>query len=313
MGMAANSIKAALLLYCLALAASNTIGPVKTLFPTNGVPATVSPTNNTCRHFFRGWDVTGVLDEFDLTVNDGINTPCDCVKSSANTASRHQLGPPPSAANITMAVSSKTALLLCCLALTAVSAFADDDDKFIDNGGDEICKKEIDTVTVVFPTGLPQNVSVSGGSCRHFYRGWDVTGVVNEFDLTVTDGIQHSCDCIKECMKRIGVCMAWVWKFTGDASGQRTCTLYSQFNLPPQVTIAYNTTGSVDANGQSTLGAVDANPHNNEQFGHIQPANLVQAGSTIPRCMTNDGKNPDPDCKSGMVVLFGDDKHTLVC
>ncbi|KAK9811866.1 hypothetical protein WJX72_011478 [[Myrmecia] bisecta] len=207
--------------------------------------------------------------------------------------------------------SLKAALLLCCLALS-VSAR-----QLLDNNDndDNICKDQLKDISVLFrgtgATALPAKLSAAGNKCTHFYKGFDVTGVVNEFDLTVADGIHTACDCTRECIKRIGVCSAWVWKFTGDASGQRTCTLYSQFNLPPHVTLAYDIANSKNDAGVITTGALDNNPHNAEQFGHIQTGNVKQPGSTIPQCMTNDGKNPDPGCRSGMVTLLAN--NSLVC
>ena len=58
-------------------------------------------------------------------------------------------------------------------------------------------------------------------------RGFDVTGVTTEIDLTFPQ-IKNECDCIEACLDRKGTCDNYVWKFsTADsvASGYRTCTL----------------------------------------------------------------------------------------
>src|SRR5436305_7051105 len=73
-------------------------------------------------------------------------------------------------------------------------------------------------------------------------RGFDVTGVVTEVDLTFPR-VKTECDCIQECLKRPGTCANYVYKFSTPASvksGYRTCTLYSDFNLPAKVTIEFD-------------------------------------------------------------------------
>jgi hypothetical protein len=77
-----------------------------------------------------------------------------------------------------------------------------------------------------------------------------VTGVVTEVDLTFPK-IQSSCDCIQECLNRPTTCASWVYKFsTADSvkSGHRTCTLYSQFNLPSGVAIDINLNSHLNKN-----------------------------------------------------------------
>ena len=67
-----------------------------------------------------------------------------------------------------------------------------------------------------------------------------------EVDLNINDKIFTECDCLQNCLDRSDTCVAWVWKFTGDPSKARTCTLYSNFNLPPSVTIAFNVSASIN-------------------------------------------------------------------
>jgi hypothetical protein len=64
-------------------------------------------------------------------------------------------------------------------------------------------------------------------------RGFDVTGVTTEIDLTFPE-IQDKCDCISACIAQSATCNNYVWKFsTPDSvtSGYRTCTLCN----PPAV------------------------------------------------------------------------------
>jgi len=58
-------------------------------------------------------------------------------------------------------------------------------------------------------------------------RGFDVTGVTTEIDLTFPE-IKNECDCIKACLDYKTICNNYVWKFSTPESvksGYRTCTL----------------------------------------------------------------------------------------
>ncbi|PVH92671.1 hypothetical protein DM02DRAFT_543138, partial [Periconia macrospinosa] len=116
-------------------------------------------------------------------------------------------------------------------------------------------------------------------------RGFDVTGVVTEVDLTFPQ-VQSACDCINECLKRPTTCAAYVWKFSTPQSiqqGHRTCTLYSQFNLPTDVTIA-----------------VDVQKSKNVQL--LQAGNNPQAGAPVPQTFKDVNNTiPDNDAVSGEV------------
>lgn len=121
-------------------------------------------------------------------------------------------------------------------------------------------------------------------------KGFDVTGVVTEVDLTFPEikGISSfpyqattnliptdSCDCIQACLDRPGSCAAYVWKFsTADsvAAGHRTCTLYSQFNLPTDVVIAVDIPNSMNINGDELV----AN-NNNPQKGSLVGQTFMDA------------------------------------
>jgi hypothetical protein len=120
--------------------------------------------------------------------------------------------------------------------------------------------------------------------CIRYTRGFDVTGVTTEVDL-VFPRVKNECDCIQECLKRLGTCANYVWKFsTPDSvkSGHRTCTLYSNFNLPLDVTLAF------DVNNSKNISALNTNP---------------QPGSLVPQAFKDSNLNttPDPDAVSGPV------------
>jgi hypothetical protein len=58
-------------------------------------------------------------------------------------------------------------------------------------------------------------------------RGFDVTGVTTEIDLTFPQ-IKNECDCIEACLNSKETCNNYVWKFSTNTSveiGYRTCTL----------------------------------------------------------------------------------------
>lgn len=106
--------------------------------------------------------------------------------------------------------------------------------------------------------------------CVRYTRGFDVTGVLTEVDLTFPQ-IRSECDCIQACLDRPGTCANYVWKFSTRASvksGHRTCTLYSQFNLPAQVVVEVdlNSTLNENVNAEEVL----ANG-NNPQIGALVP------------------------------------------
>ena len=109
--------------------------------------------------------------------------------------------------------------------------------------------------------------------------GFDITGTSTEVDL-VFPQVKSACDCIFECLKRYKSCSAFVYKFTVPSS-HRTCTLYSNFNLPPSVTIGFDENTSVDINkvGLNTL--------------------TPQPGSPVPHCTADGTNGHDHHCVSG--------------
>jgi hypothetical protein len=101
-------------------------------------------------------------------------------------------------------------------------------------------------------------------------NGFDITGVVTEVDL-VFPQIQDKCDCIQACLDRPSTCASWVYKFSTPASvksGHRTCTLYSQFNLPSQVAIEIDLKNGLNKN---INGAEITANGNNPQAGSLVP------------------------------------------
>jgi hypothetical protein len=120
--------------------------------------------------------------------------------------------------------------------------------------------------------------------CIRYTRGFDVTGVTTEVDLTFPQ-VKNECDCIQECLKQPGMCANYVWKFSTAASvksGNRTCTLYSNFNLPLDVTLGF------DLNNSTNFKILNTNP---------------QPGSLVPQAFKDLNLNTtaDPDAVSGPV------------
>jgi len=134
-------------------------------------------------------------------------------------------------------------------------------------------------------------LKVADGGCIRYVKGFDVTGVVTEVDLTFPL-IQDECDCIQQCLDRPTTCAAYVWKFSTPASvqsGHRTCTLYSQFNLPADVTIEIDTNSQLNKNiNAAELVAMGNNP---------------QPGAPVPQAFKDANLNTtaDPDAVSGEV------------
>jgi hypothetical protein len=129
------------------------------------------------------------------------------------------------------------------------------------------------------PTICP-NLNTLDKGCIRYVQGFDVTGVTTEVDLTFKkDKVKNVCDCIQQCLNRVGTCTSWVYKFSTPASvkkGHRTCTLYSNFNLPSNVAIAY-----------------DVNHSTNIQL--LQPGNNPQAGGLVPQAFMDVNLNTTAD------------------
>jgi hypothetical protein len=104
--------------------------------------------------------------------------------------------------------------------------------------------------------------------------------------------VQDECDCIQECLNRPTTCASYVYKFSTPASvqsGHRTCTLYSQFNLPAGVTLEF-----------------DLNSGNNQNINAAEImalGNNPQAGAPVPQAFMDVtlSTTPDPKAVSGYV------------
>lgn len=143
-------------------------------------------------------------------------------------------------------------------------------------------------------SGLPlicPGLNTQDRGCIRYTRGFDVTGVVTEVDLEFPQ-VRTECDCIQECLNRLGTCANYVYKFSTPKSvksGHRTCTLYSDFNLPAQVTLQFDLTNSNNTNiNAAEIIANGNNPH---------------AGALVPQAFKDDNLNTttDPDAVSGPV------------
>ena len=158
----------------------------------------------------------------------------------------------------------------------------DDDDDDDDDNGDDSGIKRI----------CPQLATQDKG-CVRYTRGFDVTGVVSEVDLTFPE-VASECDCIQACLDLPGTCASYVWMFsTADAvdSGHRTCTLYSDFNLPGSVAIQFDLESDNNMNiNAAQITSQGANP----DIGYPVPQAFQDLDSVVP----------DPDAVSGPVWLL---------
>ena len=111
-------------------------------------------------------------------------------------------------------------------------------------------------------------------------KGFDVTGVVTEVDLTFPQ-VQSACDCIQECLNRPTTCSSYVYKFSTPESiqsGHRTCTLYSQFNLPADVAIEID----LDNTNNTNINAAEITMMgNNPQKGSVVPQAFKDLNNTM--------------------------------
>jgi hypothetical protein len=135
------------------------------------------------------------------------------------------------------------------------------------------------------------NLKTADGGCIRYVQGFDVTGVVTEVDLTFP-AVKNVCDCVQQCLNRKGTCANWVYKFSTPDSvktGHRTCTLYSNFNLPADVVI-------------------DVNVQKSKNVQLLQAANNPQAGGLVPQAFKdrNLTSTPDDQAYSGALWTLAD-------
>ncbi|KAL4889418.1 hypothetical protein BDV59DRAFT_210343 [Aspergillus ambiguus] len=147
------------------------------------------------------------------------------------------------------------------LSMVAASAIASQDDR----SQDKICP----------------NLNTQDRGCIRYTRGYDVTGVLTTVELPQ---IRNACDCIQACLDRPDTCASYVWKFNEPTSDRRTCTLYSNFNLPSGVDVLYNPTEVPGVN--QGLNPISENP---------------QIGGRVPRATKRNGTEIDREAVSGPV------------
>ncbi|KAJ3255968.1 hypothetical protein HK103_005775 [Boothiomyces macroporosus] len=150
-------------------------------------------------------------------------------------------------------------------------------------------KRDSDDIPVLFKSPLAPR------GCTRYVWGYDITGVTSEVDLTFNDGIKSAKDCFERCAQSPANCTSWVWKFTTDPD-HRTCTLYSNFNIPSQVNIAFDIKNSTSNINNDKLMANNNNP---------------QMGANVPLCTHFNSTEPDHGCLSGMSMLTA--KNQLIC
>jgi hypothetical protein len=152
------------------------------------------------------------------------------------------------------------------------------------------------SLTSAGQTTICTHLKTGNHGCERYVKGFDVTGVTGvttEVDLTYPQ-IKTVCDCIQACLDRPTTCANYVWKYSTPASvqsGHRTCTLYSNFNLPSDVSI------EIDLSNDA---ASELNKNINAQ-AIIQSGNNPQAGGLVPQAFKDANLNmiPDGDAVSG--------------
>ena len=144
---------------------------------------------------------------------------------------------------------------------------------------------------------LFKSAKLAPQGCTRYVKGYDITGVTTEVDLTFagTPSIRSAQDCFDSCASSPTTSVSWVWKFSTDPA-HRTCTLYSNFNLPSAVNIAFNVGGSTPNINANKLMANTNNPQN---------------GVAVPPCTRFNSTIMDHNCLSGMSFMTSDNK--LLC
>jgi len=130
------------------------------------------------------------------------------------------------------------------------------------------------------------------GGCVRYFQGVDMTGVATTVNIYFPK-IKTACDCAGLCLASPTTCTNWVFKYTfagkNTDHGKRSCTLYSNTNLPTGVTLGYNLATS---SGFQVLG-------NNPQAGGPAPLTFLDAANT----------KPDPFGVSGFITQDQNNKQ----
>lgn len=132
-----------------------------------------------------------------------------------------------------------------------------------------------------FQAKICPHLDTQDHGCIRYTRGFDVTGVLTTVELP---DIKYACDCVQACLDRPDTCASYVWKFDEPTANRRTCTLYSNFNLPSGVDVLYNPTEVPGVN--QGLNPISDNP---------------QIGGRVPKATKNNGTEFDDEAISGPV------------
>jgi hypothetical protein len=118
-------------------------------------------------------------------------------------------------------------------------------------------------------------------------QGFDVTGIVTTVEFFFPE-VRTVCDCIQKCLDNPTTCANYIWDFHDPSDitrGHRTCVIYSNFNLPSNVTVVYA-----------------PNDPNNVNIQVLEATQ--QNGSTVPQAFTDvNGTVPDDKAFSGCVAV----------
>jgi hypothetical protein len=141
------------------------------------------------------------------------------------------------------------------------------------------------------------NLDTADKGCIRYVQGFDVTGVTTEILFTYSEGDNNKCDCIQRCINNKYTCTSWVYKFSDRVSvhtGQRTCTLYSNTHLPPDVTLTYNINDS-------------------DNIDPLRSSGNPQKGGKVPHAYKDRNLNTDFDngAFSGILWFLADGK--VIC
>lgn len=134
-------------------------------------------------------------------------------------------------------------------------------------------------LSAALPT-ICTHLNTADHGCQRYVKGFDVTGVLTEIDLGPMD---DPCRCIEACLDRPNICASYVWKVTtakGVTPRRKACTLYSDFNLPNDVTVEFDLTSSNDSNIFPQV--IIANGNNPHAGGPVPEAFLDPDADTKP-------------------------------
>ncbi len=170
--------------------------------------------------------------------------------------------------------------VLVCLVIAAISfgqTTVEEADTDVDM--DEVSISENGVIVAASRKMCSTVNNIRGGGCHRYVRGFDITGATNESNQ---GQMASPCDCLAACIASSDTCSAWVWKYTSSGQSDRSCILYSNFNLPPSVVLEYDTGAS------QNQGTISNNP---------------QHGGYLAKCTTDGSRSGTHDklCISGVL------------